>query len=58
MDDQNYKEMYEKLLKEHTKLKTIFEEIRKKLNSLYINNPNDEHSIIEKLGNHEINYIV
>ena len=59
MDDQNYKEMYEKLLKEHIKMKEEFDEIVKKLNSLCIQNKQvNDYTIIEKIGNHEINYIV
>ena len=59
MDDQNYKEMYEKLLKEHIKMKEEFDEIVKKLNSLCIQNKQvNDYTIIEKIGNHEINYIL
>ena len=59
MSDLNYKEMYENLLKEHIKMKEEFDEIVKKLNSLCIQNKQvNDYTVIEKIGNHEINYIV
>ena len=51
--------MYENLLKEHIKMKEEFDEIVKKLNSLCIQNKQvNDYTVIEKIGNHEINYIV